>query len=76
MAFNLGLVMRSLLGAGTPRGLAGLRAELWRLRVALERLGHRLGGQVAVAVIGCRRISAAGLTVTRQGGMATYSTGC
>lgn len=34
-AFNLGLVMRSLLGAGTPRGLAVLAARLWALIRAL-----------------------------------------
>ncbi len=30
-AFNLGLVMRQMLGAGTPRGLAAMHAVLRRL---------------------------------------------
>lgn len=34
-AFNLGLVMRAMLGAGTPRGLAGLAARLWARTWAL-----------------------------------------
>jgi transposase len=33
--FNLGLLMRALLGAGTPRGLAALAARLWALLRAL-----------------------------------------
>ena len=28
--YNLGLLMRKLLGVGTPRGLQGLIATLWR----------------------------------------------
>lgn len=36
--FNLGLVMRKLLGAGTPRELAGLRAATGVPRAALARL--------------------------------------
>lgn len=36
--FNLSLVMRKLLGAGTPRGLSGLAARIWgKLRVELVR---------------------------------------
>jgi transposase len=39
--FNLGLVMRSLLGAGTPRGLRDLTAALWSSLHALRGLRHR-----------------------------------
>jgi transposase len=37
--FNLGLLMRRWLGAGTPRGLAGLRAAVLGVYAALHRLG-------------------------------------
>ena len=76
MASNLGLVMRSLLGAGTPSELAALRAELWCLRALLEGLARRLGGQVTMVALECRQISAVGLRITRRSGMATCSTGC
>ena len=34
-AFNLGLLMRTLTGVGTPRGLQGRRAAVWALVVAV-----------------------------------------
>ena len=34
-AFNLGLLMRTLIGVGTPRGLQGRLAAVWALVVAL-----------------------------------------
>ena len=34
-AFNLGLLMRTLIGVGTPRGLQGRRAAVWALVVAV-----------------------------------------
>jgi transposase len=51
-AFNLGLVMRRLLGRGTPRGLQGWRldlllallrllSEVWARKMASEGLGNR-----------------------------------
>lgn len=79
MAFNLALAMRSVLGAGTPRGLAGLRAELWRLRALLEGLARRLGGQIASIVLECRQVTVRNPALpahARRASMATYSTGC
>ena len=37
-AFNLGLVMRELLGSGTPRGLAALNQAISALRTAWRGL--------------------------------------
>ena len=34
-AFNVGLLMRTLIGVGTPRGLQGRLAAVWALVVAL-----------------------------------------
>ena len=34
-AFNLGLLMRTLIGVGTPRGLQGRMAAIWALVVAV-----------------------------------------
>ena len=34
-AFNLGLLMRTLIGVGTPRGLQGRRAAVWALVVSV-----------------------------------------
>ena len=46
--FNLGLVMRALLGAGTPRGLAALAARLWALvRAGLVRALPGRSGRVS-----------------------------
>lgn len=54
-AFNLGLVMRKLVGAGTPRGLAGLQALLRRLDglliqvvVQLSAMSRRSAAVVAI----------------------------
>jgi transposase len=46
-AFNLGLVMRQLLGRGTPRGLQGRRVELFLacLRVVREVWARKLASQ-------------------------------
>jgi len=41
--FNLGLVMRKLFGAGTPRGTAALRGALAGLLALVRGLGVRLG---------------------------------
>ena len=37
-AFNLGLIMRALLGSGTPRGLAALNQAISALRIAWRAL--------------------------------------
>jgi len=42
-AFNLGVVMRKLLGVGTPRGLAALRAALLHLIGLLAVVRRRVG---------------------------------
>jgi transposase len=42
--FNLGLAMRSLVGAGTPREWSGRRGRLGRVFGALSALGRRLIG--------------------------------
>jgi len=42
-AFNLGIVMRSILGAGTPKGLAALRGLLVALLAFIRSLLKRLG---------------------------------
>ena len=41
-ALNLGLVMRQMLGAGTPRGLAAMRALLRRLSGYAKSLEKRI----------------------------------
>ncbi len=41
-AFNLGLVMRQMLGAGTPRGFAAGRALLWHLFGHAKSLEKRI----------------------------------
>ncbi len=40
--FNLGLLMRTLFGKGTPRGLQGLAASVSSIRLYLERCFHGL----------------------------------
>jgi transposase len=45
-AFNLGIVMRKILGAGTPRGLAALTGLVRRLWGLAQTLGRRLGAFV------------------------------
>lgn len=63
-AFNLSLVMRQMLGAGTPRGLAGRLAALVRVWIELlvlvarelcsitQRLGRFLGGLADLVPLG------------------------
>ncbi|TPW01286.1 MAG: putative transposase, partial [Alphaproteobacteria bacterium] len=41
--FNLSLVLRQLLGIGTPRGLQGLFASLFWLHIFITELGEALG---------------------------------
>jgi transposase len=78
-AFNLGLVLRHLIGVGTPRGLQGrlaaVMSALWRLRGAARPRG--------IAVSACRRLLAvmrSRLTfptlAVNSSAIATYSTGC
>jgi transposase len=52
-AFNLGLVMRRMVGAGTPKGWAGLRALVERLKTVVQALLRRNGASLAgIALLG------------------------
>ena len=42
-AFNLGLLMRTTFGRGTPRGLQGRRSGVGSLAIAFETLVDRIG---------------------------------
>ena len=78
--FNLGLVMRHLIGVGTPRGLQGRRlAVLATLFVLISAAPRRLTAIVAshrrVAVMRGRLKSPTALVVNSSA-MAAYTTGC
>jgi transposase len=52
-ASNLGLVMRQMVGAGTPKGWAALRALVERLGILVQALLGRVGRSLArIAVLG------------------------
>jgi transposase len=78
-AFNLGLVMRHLIGTGTPRGLQGypatVVAALW---VLLRWAGRQL---VAIAawqppMVAVRRLTLPIANVVNSSAATTYATGC
>lgn len=54
-AFNLGLLMRSLCGRGTPRGLQGRRLDARSLHVALLMLSARFWMTIGAPLAHCRR---------------------
>jgi transposase len=76
---NLGLVMRQIIGHGTPRGLQTARALRQALQGALSRL-HRLYrhalrlGRNLVMIVGSIRLALSETSLT-PGGMA-FATGC
>jgi transposase len=77
-AFNLGLVMRQLIGLGTPRGLQGSPATvLATLLVLLRTTGRRLVAtaewQPPIAAIGCLTLPIA--KVVNSSAATTYATG-
>ena len=61
-AFNLGLVMRGLLGSGTPRGLAALKQTIlalqtaWRVLMVEQWATSRLQIVIAHAASSLQRI--------------------
>ena len=77
--FNLGLLMRQLIGVGTPRGLQGrsipiLAAILALVRVLRDRTGHR---QLVRHVSPLERRSIFGFAVAHIGvGEMVFTTGC
>ncbi len=78
--FNLGLVMRHLIGVGTPRGLQGrLAAVLATLLVLISAAPRRLTAIVAshrrIPVMRGRLTSPTALVVNSSA-MAIYTTGC
>jgi hypothetical protein len=82
-AFNLGLLMRSLLGAGTPKGLAeqlrGLRRGLGCLidRLAADlALLDRILRLVDAAAETAARAAKAGQDALQPAGARGFSTGC
>jgi transposase len=78
--FNLGLVMRHLIGVGTPRGLQGrlvavLATLLVLIRAALRRLTAIVASHRRIAVMrGWLKLPTA--LVVNLSAMATYTTGC
>jgi len=78
--FNLGLVMRHLIGVGTPRGLQGRLAAVLAALCALisaapRRLTARLASHRRIAVIRSRPTSPTALVVNSSA-MTTCTTGC
>lgn len=78
-AFNLGLLMRHLIGFGTPRGLQGRLAAVLSLLFLLIRVARPHG----IAISACHRLTAvmrSRLTsptlAVNSSVIATYATGC
>lgn len=73
---NLGLVMRHMLGVGSPKGLAGrLAALLHWIACMMIALGHKLS--LKSLLQGVRPTPGARLTLAAcDGPGATFSTGC
>ena len=78
--FNLGLVMRQMLGVGKPRRLQGaLSAALAAALCVYHRLSARLGvylTQVRPPSAFSARRYASSTTIIGQDGNTTYTTGC
>ena len=77
--FNLGLVMRHLIGIGTPRGLQGhpatvLTTLLMLLRTAGRRLGAIAAWQPPIAAV--RWLTSPNANVVNSSAATTYTTGC
>ncbi len=53
-AFNLGIVMRQILGAGTPKGLAALNGRARRLLALAERISESVDRLLARMAVGSR----------------------
>ena len=51
-AFNLGLLMRTLIGVGTPRGLQGRMAAVWGVGALIQRGGRAVAGMLTIATAG------------------------
>ena len=75
-AFNLGVVMRKMLGAGTPRGLAALLAALLRLFALLMIIRKRVDDFLEPVAILRARCRGHALRHWRQVDLAPSSTGC
>jgi transposase len=78
--FNLGLVMRQLIGIGTPRGLQGRVAALVGTLVALIGVVGRRSSALwqSLRLIGAMRASIASSTmlIMKPSTTGTYTTGC
>ncbi len=78
--FNLGLVMRHLIGVGTPRGLQGrlapVLAMLWVLiGAAPRRLAAIVASHRPIALMR-RRSKSSTAIIVHSSAMSTYTTGC
>jgi transposase len=77
--FNLGLVMRQLIGVGTPRGLQGrLAAALALLWLLIEAVRRRLGAvdSCSLIVVTSERCRLLPPTFVNSPAAATFTSGC
>ena len=79
-AFNLGLVMRHLIGVGTPRGLQDRLAAVistlwWLLGGAVRALGNAFSAWHRLTAVMRSKLASPALAVNLSV-IATYSTGC
>jgi len=78
--FNLGLVMRQLIGLGTPRGLQGRLATVIATLLVLLGVARRrfaaIGASHRFFATICRRLPSQITFVINPSAMATYATGC
>jgi hypothetical protein len=75
-AFNFGVVMRKLLGAGTPRGLADLQAVLRRLLGLVVLITQRISDYLDSFAGGAVRVRATDPHRRLRIEMSPSSTGC
>jgi transposase len=79
-AFNLGLIMRQLIGVGTPRGLqgrlAGLIATLWTLLSTFTRRALTLGACTRPIIAMRGQPTAPSALAVSSSAAATCTTGC
>ena len=79
-AFNLGLIMRQLLGIGTPRGLQGrlaaVLATLWVLIRARPRRSARIGPSHRLVTVSRDPFPSPSARMVTSSPMTTYTTGC
>ena len=78
-AFNLGLVMRQLIGLGTPRGLQGRQPGMFvTLWVLLSTPGHWVGDRSASQRLSAilHRLASRTAVVVNSSATPTFATGC